>query len=459
MEKLWKGRTDGRLDHVADDFNASLRFDSRMWRQDILGSIAHATMLGKTGIISLEASDLIIEGLEAIFADIDSGQIAIDMNAEDIHTFIETLLTSRIGATGKKLHTARSRNDQVALDLRMYLASENAAICQAIENLLHVFLRLADTHAATIMPGYTHMQRAQPVTFGHHLLAYAAMLLRDRERLIDVKKRTLISPLGAGALAGTTHPIDRTLTAQLLGFSGSAFNSLDAVSDRDFVIEMAFALSLVMEHLSRLASEIITWCSHEYRFIRLSDQYATGSSMMPQKKNPDIAELIRGKTGRVYGDLMALLTTMKGLPLAYFKDLQEDKEAVFDALDTTKACLNMMTEMLGSIEVNKAKMYEAAANGFLNATDLADYLTKKGMPFRDAYRLTGEMVAFADQADKSLDALSLVEMKRFSTLIEEDVYAEISLETCVQKRNSLGGTSPASVKQQIALVMETLEDA
>ena len=458
MEKLWKGRTAGNVDQAVDDFNASIRFDRRLWKQDIAGSIAHAEMLGKTGIVSEQEAEQIIEGLNEIRIDIESGLLEIDQTAEDIHSFIEMELTARIGDAGKKLHTARSRNDQVALDMRMYLADENIVLQKAVGALISVFLDVADGNKDAIMPGYTHMQRAQPVTFAQHMLAYAEMFFRDLDRLRDTRKRTLSMPLGAGALAGTTHSIDRDMVTKLLEFKQTASNSMDAVSDRDFAIEMAFCLSMIMVHLSRLAEEVILWSSFEFRFIRLDDAFSTGSSIMPQKKNPDIAELVRGKTGRVFGSLTALLTIIKGLPLAYNKDMQEDKEVLFDAIDTVKASLMMTARMLKSITINQEQMRNAAAQGFLNATDLADYLAKNGVPFRDAYRISGAMVAYAEAKQKTLEELSIDEMKSFSDLFSDDVYDTISLETCVGKRISKGGTALCEVEKQLLSARERLEN-
>ncbi|MBQ8351629.1 MAG: argininosuccinate lyase [Clostridia bacterium] len=457
MAKMWAGRTSGETDRIADDFNSSIRFDSRMYRQDILGSIAHAAMLARRGIIGEGEGETLIAGLQGILADLESGALAFDMSCEDIHMFVEQELTNRIGDTGKRLHTARSRNDQVALDLRMYLRDEIGEIQPAICSLIEALCSRAAEYRATIMPGYTHLQRAQPITFGHHLMAYAMMLLRDRDRLADCCARMNGgSPIGCCALAGTTYDTDRRGEAADLGFSDICRNSLDGVSDRDFCLELMSDLSILMMHLSRFSEELILWSSWEFKFIELPEAYTTGSSIMPQKKNPDMAELIRGKTGRVYGDLMALLTTLKGLPLAYNKDMQEDKEAVFDAVDTVKMCLFVMTPMIAGMKANADRMKQAAQGGFINATDLADYLVKKGMPFRSAYKISGELVALCLREGKVLETLPLATYKTFSDLFEEDLYTDIDLTTCVEKRISEGGTSIASVDAQIAYVKEQL---
>lgn len=449
MSKLWAGRTAGKTDPAADDFNSSIRFDSKMYRQDIRGSMAHAAMLGAQGIISGEDADAIIAGLEGILSDLDSGKLDFDPGCEDIHMFVEQVLTERLGDAGKKLHTARSRNDQVALDIRMYLRDECHDITALVRELISALTDRAEEHRATIMPGYTHMQRAQPITFGHHLMAYSMMLLRDLGRLGDCVSRMNISPIGCCALAGTTYNTDRRAEAKALGFDGITLNSLDGVSDRDFCVELMSALSLVMMHLSRLSEELVLWSSWEFGFIELSDAYTTGSSIMPQKKNPDMAELIRGKTGRVYGDLMALLVTLKGLPLAYNKDMQEDKEAVFDCVDTTKLCLQIMAPMLASMKAKPENMLLAAQKGFINATDLADYLTKKGVPFRSAYKISGQLVAYCIAHDTVLEQLPLETYKTYSDVFEDDLYTEISLKTCVARRISAGGTGPASVQAQL----------
>jgi len=447
--KLWEGRAAQGLDPAAEDFNSSLRVDGRMYRQDITGSMAHAAMLGAAGIISAEDADVIVAGLEGILADLESGALALDPGAEDIHTFVEAELTRRVGDAGKRLHTARSRNDQVALDCRLYLRDEAEEVIALLKGVIRAITAKAEQHAETVMPGYTHLQRAQPVSFGHMLMAYAWMLLRDIGRLTDAKVRMNESPLGACALAGTTYPIDRNHTAAALGFTAPCRNSLDAVSDRDFAVEMASALSLVMLHLSRMAEEMILWSSWEFKFITLADRYTTGSSIMPQKKNPDLCELIRGKTGRVYGNLMALLTLMKGLPLAYNKDMQEDKEAVFDSFDTVKACLTVLAPMVETMTVHPENMRRAAADGFINATDLADYLTKKGEPFRSAYKLVGQIVRECSEQKLVLETLPLERYRQYSSLFEEDLFHEISLETCMMRRTSLGGTAPESVLAQI----------
>ena len=456
MSKMWAGRTAGETDKLADDFNSSISFDSRMYRQDITGSMAHAAMLGKQGIITPAEAEQLIEGLADILDDLNSGALAIDMTAEDIHMFVESELTNRLGDLGKKLHTARSRNDQVALDLRLYLRDEMAEIVSEIKDLINALVQKAEENKDAIMPGYTHLQRAQPILFAHHLLAYCMMLMRDVSRFEDASRRMNASPIGCCALAGTTYDTDRHFEAEKLGFDSVMQNSLDGVSDRDFGVEFMSACSLLMMHLSRLSEEIILWASWEFKFIELSDAYTTGSSIMPQKKNPDMAELIRGKTGRVYGDLMALLTTLKGLPLAYNKDMQEDKESIFDALDTVKLCLSVMTPMIATMTSIKSNMKKAAQKGFINATDLADYLVKKGMPFRAAYKIAGSLVAKCIAENTVLEELSLAVYKEYSELFEEDLYHEISLETCVEKRSSEGGTSQASVEKQILLVKEYL---
>ena len=446
---LWTGRFKKQLDKKTNDFNSSISFDCRMASQDIKGSIAHATMLGKQNIIEKSESEKIVSSLKGIAADLESGKLEIDMSAEDIHTFVEGELTKRLGSTGKRLHTARSRNDQVALDLRLYLLDEIEKIDLALKEFIDVILKKAKENYDAVMPGYTHLQRAQPVTFGHHLMAYTAMLLRDRERLADCKKRTAVSPLGSGALAGTTYPLDREYAAELLGLSGVCANSLDGVSDRDYVIELLSCLSLVMVHLSRFAEEVVMWCSWEFRFIELDDAFSTGSSIMPQKKNPDIAELVRGKSGRVFGSLVTLLTVMKGLPLAYNKDMQEDKQAVFDAVDTVLICIDTFAAMLDSAKVLKANMRAAAAKGFINATDCADYLVKKGLPFRDAYKAVGELVAFCIENGYTLETLPLEEYRRVCELFADDVYAAIDLDNCVKGRNVKGGPAPQRVLFEI----------
>ena len=456
MAKMWAGRTDGATEKIADDFNSSIHFDCRMYKQDITGSMAHAAMLAAKGIISQSDADQLIDGLEGILADLESGALEFDMSCEDIHMFVEDVLTKRIGDVGKKLHTARSRNDQVALDIRMYLRSEVDEISALVKALIAAVTDKAEEYAGTIMPGYTHLQRAQPITFGHHLMAYVMMLLRDCERLADCRKRMNISPIGCCALAGTTYDTDRRYEAERLGFDGICLNSLDGVSDRDFCAELLSALSILMMHLSRFSEEIILWSSWEFKFVELSDAYTTGSSIMPQKKNPDMAELCRGKTGRVYGDLMALLTTLKGLPLAYNKDMQEDKEAVFDACDTVKMCLQVFTGMVATMKANEGNMKRAAQAGFINATDLADYLVKKGVPFRSAYKISGQLVALCISQNTVLEDLPLETYKQYSELFEEDLYHDIDLSVCVEKRLSEGGTSIASVKKQIQYVKEQI---
>ena len=457
MAKMWAGRTAGETDRLADDFNSSIHFDSRMYAEDIKGSMAHAAMLGAKGIIEKAEADVLIEGLAGILADLDSGKLAFDMSAEDIHMFVEQVLTERLGDVGKKLHTARSRNDQVALDLRMYLRGELDEIVKLSRDLIAAVTDKAEEYADVILPGYTHLQRAQPILFGHHLMAYAMMLLRDVERLADCRKRMNLSPIGCCALAGTTYDTDRHFEAKRLGFDGICRNSLDGVSDRDFALEMLSALSILMMHLSRFSEEIILWCSWEFKFVELSDAYTTGSSIMPQKKNPDMAELVRGKTGRVYGDLMALLTTLKGIPLAYNKDMQEDKESIFDAVDTVKMCLQVFSGMVGTMQANKENMLRAAQKGFINATDLADYLVKKGMPFRSAYKISGGLVAHCIRENTVLEELPLTVYKAQSDLFDTDLYDAISLRTCVETRISEGGTSLASVNAQIAYVKEQLK--
>ncbi len=458
MAKMWAGRTDGNTEKIADDFNSSIRFDSRMYRQDITGSMTHAAMLAAQGIITNEDADQLIDGLSNILNDIDNGTLAIDMECEDIHMFVEQVLTERLGDVGKKLHTARSRNDQVALDIRLYLRDEIDDIATLIKELLTTIVTKAEQYKATIMPGYTHLQRAQPITFGHHLMAYAMMLLRDLDRLKDCRKRMNQSPIGCCALAGTTYNTDRRFEADHLGFDGICLNSLDGVSDRDFSVELLGALSTLMVHLSRFSEEIILWSSWEFKFVELSDAYTTGSSIMPQKKNPDMAELVRGKSGRVFGDLMGLLTTLKGLPLAYNKDMQEDKEGVFDACDTVKMCLQVFTGMIATMQANVANMKSAAQKGFINATDLADYLVKKGLPFRSAYKISGQLVALCIEQHTVLEDLPLDTFRSFSELFEEDLYQAIDLTVCVEKRISEGGTSIASVEAQIAYVKGMLNE-
>lgn len=456
MAKMWTGVTDGITDSIADDFNSSIHFDSRMYAHDIKGSMAHAMMLSVCGIITEEESGAIITGLEGILRDLESGKLAFDMSAEDIHMFIEQELTNRIGDVGKKLHTARSRNDQVALDIRMYLRDETDEITSLLKELINSLCNKAEQYKQSIMPGYTHLQRAQPITFGHHLMAYAMMLLRDIDRLADCKKRMNISPIGCCALAGTTYNTDRRFEAEKLGFDGICMNSLDGVSDRDFCVELMSAISLIMMHLSRFSEEIILWSSWEFKFIELSSSYTTGSSIMPQKRNPDMAELVRGKTGRVYGDLLGLLTALKGLPLAYNKDMQEDKEGVFDACDTVKMCLKVFTPMIDTMTALEENMKKAAGGGFINATDLADYLVKKGMPFRTAYKISGRLVALCMSKKTVLEDLPLEEYRRFSELFDEGLYDAVNLENCVKRRISEGGTSVASVEKQLEFVREKI---
>ena len=456
MAKMWAGRTDGATEKIADDFNSSIHFDSRMYRQDIKGSMAHAAMLSACGIITEKDAEILIDGLHGILDYLNSGKLQFDMDCEDIHMFVEQVLTERVVEVGKKLHTARSRNDQVALDIRMYLRDEAEEISDLISNLISAVTDKAEEYKSAIMPGYTHLQRAQPITFGHHLMAYSMMLLRDKERIADCVKRMNISPIGSCALAGTTYNTDRRFEAEKLGFDDICLNSLDGVSDRDFALELMSAISILMMHLSRFSEEIILWSSWEFKFIELSDAYTTGSSIMPQKKNPDMAELVRGKTGRVYGDLMALFTALKGLPLAYNKDRQEDKESIFDAVDTVKMCLKVFVGMIATMKANEGNMLSAAQKGFINATDLADYLVKKGMPFRSAYKISGKIVAECIAAGKILEDVTIGEYKKHSELFDDDVYNEISLATCVEKRISEGGTSVGSVENQIKYVKEKL---
>ncbi len=452
MVKLWAGRFSKEIDKKTNDFNSSISFDSRMYREDIEGSMAHAEMIGECGIIEKSESQAIIEGLKGILTDIDNGTLQIDMNAEDIHTFIEGELTQRLGQTGKRLHTARSRNDQVAVDIRLYLKKEVQNIKAQVKELIGVICNKAEEYAGAVMPGYTHLQRAQPITFGHHLMAYAEMLLRDVDRLECAYRHMDEMPLGSGALATTTYPIDRTITAKLLNFDRVSQNSLDGVSDRDFCMELASVLSIIMVHLSRFSEEIIMWCSWEFKFVELDDAFSTGSSIMPQKKNPDIAELVRGKSGRVFGDLMTLLTVMKGIALAYNKDMQEDKEAIFDAVDTVKMCLTAFTPMIDTMKVLTDNMRKAAANGFINATDCADYLVKKGLPFRDAYKATGTLVAICIEKKTTLEELPIEEYKKICDIFDEGVYEAISLENCVNGRKVIGGPASENVKAQVKRV-------
>ena len=454
MAKMWAGRTDGQTDRLADDFNSSIGFDCRMYRQDITGSMAHAAMLGATGILPKADADTLIDGLQTVLDDLGSGKLQFDPTCEDIHMFVEQVLTERLGDVGKKLHTARSRNDQVALDLRMYLREQCDAISAQVKTLIEALVDRAAEYKSAIMPGYTHLQRAQPITFGHHLMAYAMMLLRDRSRLSDCRKRMNRSPIGCCALAGTTYPTDRAMEAEQLGFDGICMNSLDGVSDRDFCAEFLSALSILMMHLSRLSEELILWTSWEFGFVELSDAYTTGSSIMPQKKNSDMAELIRGKTGRVYGDLVGLLTMLKGLPMAYNKDMQEDKEGVFDACDTVSMCLPVMTGMIETMTAKPEAMKKAAQRGFINATDLADYLVRKGLPFRSAYKISGAIVGDCVKSGAVLEELPLETYQQYSDLFDSDVYEAIDLTACVEKRTSAGG--PAKVQEQIDYVTACL---
>ena len=456
--KLWSGRFQKETDSLVNDFNSSIRFDSRMYREDIAGSVAHAAMLGQCGIIAKEDADAIIAGLQAILADVEAGKIDFSADQEDIHMNVETLLTQRIGDAGKRLHTARSRNDQVAVDLRLYLKQEIGTIIGQILHFQQILLRQAKQYQDAVMPGYTHLQRAQPISFAQHLLAYANMLCRDVTRLEDCRERMDECPLGSGALAGTTYPIDRMQTAQALGFRQPMSNSLDGVSDRDYVIELLSGLSILMMHLSRFAEETILWCSWEFRYIELDDAYSTGSSIMPQKKNPDVAELVRGKTGRVYGALVSLLTTMKSLPLAYNKDMQEDKEPVFDAVDTVKLCLPVFAAMIDTMKVHTENMRQAANRGFINATDCADYLTKKGMPFRDAYTTVGKLVYYCTQQGKTLEQLSLAELQDLSPLFGEDVYTALDMQNCMEQRKSYGGPAIQETTRQIEAIAAFIEE-
>ena len=457
MDKMWAGRFEKALDEMADDFNSSIHFDKKMYRQDIRGSLEHALMLCSCGIINQTEYEEISKGLNSILEDLESGALTFDEKAEDIHMFVEAELTKRIGDYGKKLHTARSRNDQVALDLRLYMRDNTENIISLLRELISTVKDKAEQNQDAIMPGYTHLQRAQPITFAHHLLAYCMMLMRDVTRLEDALKRMNYSPLGSCALAGTTYPTNRDMVAKALGFDGICMNSIDGVSDRDYCVELESAFSLIMMHLSRFSEEIILWSSWEFKFVELDDAYTTGSSIMPQKKNPDMAELVRGKTGRVYGDLMATLTMLKGIPLAYNKDMQEDKEAIFDATETVIKCLEVFIPMVRTMVPIKENMYRAAGKGFINATDLADYLTKKGMPFRSAYKIVGTIVAECIKKDITLDKMSLEEYRVHSDMFESDLYNEISLESCVAKRISRGSCGYESVKEQISYVEEFLK--
>ncbi len=449
---LWEGRFKKEIDTKTNDFNSSISFDSRMYKQEIIGSIAHAKMLAKQCIIEKSEAEKIESELSKILQEIEKGSLKIDYSAEDIHMFIESELTKRLGDIGKRLHTARSRNDQVALDLKMYLKDETKSLVKLLKELLQTLVTKAEENIETVMPGYTHMQRAQPVTFGHYLMAYVEMFIRDIDRLESTYKRMNVLPLGSCALAGTTYEIDREFVKEELGFKEITRNSLDGVSDRDFVIELASDISIIMMHLSRLSEEIIMWCSWEFKFVELDDAFSTGSSIMPQKKNPDITELIRGKTGRVYGDLMALLTVMKGIPLAYNKDMQEDKEAIFDSIDTAKICINTLIPMIETMKVLKENMRKAASKGFINATDCADYLVKKGIPFRRAYKITGEIVAYCIDNNKVLEDMTVEEYKKFNDNFEKNIYEAISLENCIVNRNVKGGPSPIQVREQIEAV-------
>ncbi|WP_073963112.1 argininosuccinate lyase [Mediterraneibacter gnavus] len=451
MAQLWGGRFTKETDKLVYNFNASISFDQKFYAQDIRGSIAHVTMLQKQGILTKEEKESIIEGLKGIQADVENGTLEITDEYEDIHSFVEANLIDRIGDAGKKLHTGRSRNDQVALDMRLYTRDEIEALDTLLKELLEVLLKLMKEHIETYMPGFTHLQKAQPVTLAHHLGAYFEMFKRDRLRMKDIRKRMNYCPLGAGALAGTTYPLDREYTAELLGFDGPTLNSMDSVSDRDYLIEMLSAMSTVMMHLSRFCEEVIIWNSNEYQFVEIDDAYSTGSSIMPQKKNPDIAELVRGKTGRVYGALMSLLTTMKGIPLAYNKDMQEDKELVFDAIDTTKGCLALFTGMLRTMRFRKQRMEDSAKNGFTNATDAADYLVNHGVPFRDAHGIVGQLVLYCIDKNITLDDMSLEEYKAISPVFEEDIYEAISMKTCVEMRNTIGAPGKSAMEQAIAL--------
>ena len=458
MEKMWAGRTAGNTSAMADDFNSSIHIDSCMYREDIEGSMAHSAMLAEVGILTAAEADAIIDALRGILSDIDSGKLTINMNAEDIHMFVESVLTERIGDLGKKLHTARSRNDQVAVDMRLYMRSKCEEIEKLLIDLMDAIVSVASEHKYDIMPGYTHLQRAQPIVFAHHLLAYAEMFKRDLSRLEDAKKRMNYSPLGACALAGTTYPISREMTAKALGFSGYSANSIDAVSDRDFCAELLSVFSIIMMHLSRFSEEVILWSSWEFSYVELDDAYTTGSSIMPQKKNSDMAELVRGKCGRVYGDLMGTLTMLKGLPLAYNKDMQEDKESLFDATETVARCLEIFAPMIRTMRVKSENMYRAAQKGFINATDLADYLTKKGMPFRSAYKVTGSIVSECIQRGIVLEDMTVDEYKKHSELFSDDLYEEISLKTCVAKRISEGATGYKSVEIQLDSFYNFLKD-
>ncbi len=458
MAQLWGGRFTKETDQLVYRFNASITFDRRFYKQDMEGSMAHVRMLAKQGILTEKERDQILEGIQGILADVESGKLEITEQYEDIHSFVEANLTDRIGDAGKKLHTGRSRNDQVALDMRLYTRNEVLETEELLKKLLKVLLRIMEEHTETIMPGFTHLQKAQPVTLAHHMGAYFEMFQRDRSRLQDIYKRMNYCPLGAGALAGTTYPLDREYTAELLGFYGPMLNSMDAVSDRDYLIEYLSAMSTIMMHLSRFCEEIIIWNSNEYRFVEIDDAYSTGSSIMPQKKNPDIAELVRGKTGRVYGALMSLLTTLKGIPLAYNKDMQEDKEQVFDAIDTVKGCIALFTGMLDTIRFNKERMNDSARHGFTNATDAADYLVNHGVPFRDAHGIVGRLVLHCIEHQKALDDMSLEEYKAISPVFEEDIYKAISMETCVNKRLTIGAPGKEAMEKVIRIYRKYLQE-
>ena len=450
MAQLWGGRFTKETDKLVYNFNASISFDKRFYAQDIRGSIAHVTMLAKQGILTEEEKAQIIDGLNGILLDVESGVLAITDEYEDIHSFVEANLIDRIGDAGKKLHTGRSRNDQVALDMKLYTRDEITELDALLKELLEVLLKLMKENTETYMPGFTHLQKAQPITLAHHMGAYFEMFKRDRSRMKDIYKRMNLCPLGSGALAGTTYPLDREYTAELLGFDGPTLNSMDSVSDRDYLIELISAMSTVMMHLSRFSEEVIIWNSNEYKFVEIDDAYSTGSSIMPQKKNPDIAELVRGKTGRVYGALMSLLTTMKGIPLAYNKDMQEDKELVFDAIDTTKGCLALFTGMLRTMKFNEDRMEESAKHGFTNATDAADYLVNHGVPFRDAHGIVGRLVLYCLDRKIALDDMTLEEFKAISPVFEEDIYDAISMKTCVEMRNTIGAPGKAAMEKVIA---------
>jgi len=458
MAQLWGGRFTKETDELVYRFNASVSFDKKFYRQDIMGSIAHVKMLQKQGILTAEEKEQIISGLEGILRDVENGTLLITDEYEDIHSFVEANLTRRIGDAGKKLHTGRSRNDQVALDMKLYTRDEVEEIDGLLKTLLETLLDLMKKHIATYMPGFTHLQKAQPITLAHHLGAYFEMFKRDRQRMADIYRRMNYCPLGSGALAGTTYPLDREYTAGLLGFEGATLNSMDSVADRDYLIELLSAMSTVMMHLSRFCEEIIIWNTNEYRFVEIDDTYSTGSSIMPQKKNPDIAELIRGKTGRVYGALISLLTTMKGIPLAYNKDMQEDKELTFDAIDTVKGCISLFTGMISSMQFNEERMKDSAKNGFTNATDAADYLVNHGVPFRDAHGIVGRLVLYCIDRDIALDDMSLEEFKAISPVFEEDVYDAVSMKTCVEKRETIGAPSEKAMKLAIACNRKYLEE-